>query len=78
LLFPLFSRKSLVDFLPGKRNSFLEKSSYPFSGKKIPLDFFQKRAIFFRKKGNPFSTIGKKENKVCCSLTPIVKQVEPG
>jgi len=39
------------------------------------MDFPGKRT---GKRKIPFSTIGKKENKVCCGLTPIVKQVEPG
>jgi len=76
--FSLFRIKEKISILfPEKRSFFRKRNNFPFP-EKIPLDFFQKRAIFSGKRETPFSTIGKKENKVCCSLTPIVEQVEPG
>jgi len=41
----------------------------------IPMEKrVEKIFIFFQKRENPLG----KRSKTCCSLTPIVKQVEPG
>jgi len=65
----------------GKRFPFFFQKSDPFSGKGATSLFQKNSTRLFPEKSNLFlekgKSIRKKENKPCCSLTPIVKQVEP-